>query len=190
MRRLKLRLTLSKLKRTIKLIKRTIKLINSQRIVITRRALKSLKEPLQFIKKEPISFATAFFLTQKLLYILLIIEPDLLAILNLCQSKSTQACIQKKSQAIAQPQLRLTTQKGRDRYSSQEQPLYQASILTQYTSKSLITRESTRAIKRTLFTTVTIRRTPIVTTTVVRLLLNIISQRRALYKKPYLRLDY
>jgi len=63
MRCLKLRLILSKLKRTIKLIKRTIKLINSQRIATTRRAFKSLKEPLQFIKKEPISFVTAFFLT-------------------------------------------------------------------------------------------------------------------------------
>ena len=53
-----------------------------------------------------------------------------------------------------------------------------------------MTRESTRVIKRTLFTTATIRRTPTVTTTVVKSLLNIISQRRALHKKSYLRLNY
>lgn len=61
---------------------------------------------------------------------------------------------------MVQLQSRLTTPKGRDGYSSQEQPLYQASIPTWYVLTSSMIRESTGTTKRTLSSMATTRRTP------------------------------
>ena len=186
MRRLKSRLVLSKSKRIIKSTK-------SQRMA-TSRALKSLKEPSRFIKKEltiqllTMSFVTVSFLTQEPMYTFSTIELDSSAISSLRQSKSTQARIQSKSQAMAQLQSRLTTQKGRGRYSSQEQPLYQASTLTQYASKSSMIKASIGTTKRTLFSMATMRRTPAVATMMVRTPLNTMSQRET-HWRPHLRLN-
>ena len=192
MQHLKSKPELSKSKRMIKPIKRTIEPIKSQRTAAIRTH-KSLLESLQFIKEELLiqlpntSFAIVFYLTQELTYTSSTIKLDSSARLSLPQINSMRARIQKRLQDMVQPQSQQTTQTARDRYCSQEQHLYQAFTLTWYTSRSSMIRTSTETTKRTLSSITTMRRTPTVNTTIVRSLLNTMSQKET-HQRPHLQL--